>query len=762
MKMKHHGEIIAIAFLLTLLLGAAGAQASNNQILLDNLDSAIQSFWESGGRFEHADGNTYVGFPMVKTVDDPSKPMWGVDDSVAANQPLVSIMEPGIPGAGLAFLRAYENTGNKLYLEYAIEAGKTLLSIQKDLETNPKDGSQKPQLESGGLIDYAFIIPDNPETRSNAKIQNEIGHWALPKIKTPKEQGDIDFAGLLSREDAWVAFDDSISTKAAIFLLELYDSTKDLDFSSGVVDPLEGIDRTDFLDGATKFFNLVEAYRNDFEIRASYFDITVGWSGKSGLHPFKAYISSLPPEHPLKNGQAFKPYANGGIPLMAGSKSRLVTGGQGYGSLVAGYLLHKPINDSTISNLLPFLWRYYEVTGNSSALNNLNLQLNWLTDVFQEYGNRSWCQQYHALDDKCTPARPFEPPAFAVRESLELIRRMGFIEKKMEETGTTSDNIRKALEDSLYYIDRVITYDERPDPKGAGNIFTFYTTGSYDTTTTPSGNATINPNDPVFSCNYYYPEEPYLCLYGFAGFNYYLIDEEANGEFVTPIPSYGLQDHGDGYIYKFMISDACLDSTSPANYSGCLDLSKPYAETRGYWDIEGIAWGYGVNKGIDAYLRDYAPDAQTGFWKEDYDLSGVNRKVISTNTFRSNVYGIAKFLGKNKTGITDSDSDGLLDTEETAIGTDVFYPDSDKDGIRDGEDPNPLNFCNSNGTCEPELGESAETCAADCTNTAITECVDNEKLLGYISQWKRGEISMLALMQKIRQRNTGDGCSTPA
>ena len=545
-----------------------------------------------------------------------------------------------------------------------------------------------------------------------------------------------------------------------------YDSTKDIDFSTEVVDPLEGINRTDFLGGATKFFNLVEAYRTDFNIKASEFDITVGWESKRGEHPFKSYISTLPSDHPLKNGQAFFPYANGGIPLMAGSKSKLITGGQGYGSLAAGYLLHKPINDSTITNLLAFLWRYYEVTGEENARANLNIQLGWLARVFQAHGNRSWCQQYHALDDKCAPARPFEPPAFAVREVTELVRRLGFIEKKMEEKGETNNEVRKALEDSLYYIDRVITYDERPDPRGAGNIFTFYTTGGYGTTTTPSGNATINPNDPVFSCNYYYPEEPYLCLYGFAGFNYYLIDEEANGEFVTPIPSYGLQDHGDGYIYKFMISDACLDSTSPANYSGCLDLSKEYAETRGYWDLEGILWGYGVNKGIDTYISSYTPNEQ-GFWTEDYSINGTTRKVISTNTFRANVYGIAKFLGQNKTQITDSDSDGLLDSEETAIGTDKFYPDSDKDGFNDGDEvhthhTNPLDKCSGPGiSCTAECGniqcdagETFETCPTDCQ-----ECVDNEKLVGdYIPKWKRGEISMLTLMQKIKQRNTGQGC----
>ncbi|MDP2974150.1 MAG: hypothetical protein Q8N60_03805, partial [Candidatus Diapherotrites archaeon] len=62
-----------------------------------------------------------------------------------------------------------------------------------------------------------------------------------------------------------------------------------------------------------------------------------------------------------------------------------------------------------------------------------------------------------------------------------------------------------------------------------------------------------------------------------------------------------------------------------------------------------------------------------------------------------------------------------------------------------------------NGECETELGETIESCPADCTQPP--ECVDTPTLMNqYIPQWKRGEISMLALMQKIRQRNVGTGC----
>ncbi len=61
-----------------------------------------------------------------------------------------------------------------------------------------------------------------------------------------------------------------------------------------------------------------------------------------------------------------------------------------------------------------------------------------------------------------------------------------------------------------------------------------------------------------------------------------------------------------------------------------------------------------------------------------------------------------------------------------------------------------LSAC-GNGTCDS--GETV-SCPQDCQ-----ECVDTPTLMNqYIPQWKRGEISMLTLMQKIRQRNTGEGC----
>ncbi|MDP2974165.1 MAG: hypothetical protein Q8N60_03880, partial [Candidatus Diapherotrites archaeon] len=62
-----------------------------------------------------------------------------------------------------------------------------------------------------------------------------------------------------------------------------------------------------------------------------------------------------------------------------------------------------------------------------------------------------------------------------------------------------------------------------------------------------------------------------------------------------------------------------------------------------------------------------------------------------------------------------------------------------------------LSAC-GNGICEAELGETFENCPQDCPPPE--ECVDTDTLMNqYIPRWKRGEISMLTLMQKMRLWN---------
>ncbi|MDP2974058.1 MAG: hypothetical protein Q8N60_03330, partial [Candidatus Diapherotrites archaeon] len=67
-------------------------------------------------------------------------------------------------------------------------------------------------------------------------------------------------------------------------------------------------------------------------------------------------------------------------------------------------------------------------------------------------------------------------------------------------------------------------------------------------------------------------------------------------------------------------------------------------------------------------------------------------------------------------------------------------------------------------TCTGSLDEDCDS-LIDCTDTdcttnlaCTTECIDSTKLVDYISQWKQGNITLAALMQKMKQWKAGTGC----
>lgn len=270
-----------------------------------------------------------------------------------------------------------------------------------------------------------------------------------------------------------------------------------------------------------------------------------------------------------------------------------------------------------------------------------------------------------------------------MREGVQQIATIGFIERTLEaELGTVRSDVRQMLEDAIYYLDRVVERDE-PDL-----LFQYYAVDSYDPDNDPSGPAAIAEDDPLFACDYYYPEDPFRAC-GIPcdqlAYQLYLIDEDENGEFTPPIDGVGLSEVKDGSVHRFMINDECLKNPGALVYRGCLDLNKPYADSWDYWDMDWHYWGYWLKVEESDYLAQHLP-GDRGLWTSTETIGGWERIVISTGDFRKNVSGLSRFLHANGAGIVDADSDGLADESERLSGTDPFHPDSDGDGCRDGDE----------------------------------------------------------------------------
>jgi len=646
-------KMIFITLCLFIGIGASVIQLSQTsadlatESLARQMDKSIKAFWIEGGTFHHEYDGDLWGVAMFKTVDNPADPRWAIDDKGRPNKPVVSIFN-GIADAGIAFLEAYNHTGNKLYLYYALKVGKTLLSIQKDMPYP-------------GWSSHAVVVPPEVST-----TEGEVGHWTT--AASNKDTGDLSYPPRATHP--YVTFDDGISTNGGMFLIELYDVIKALDFSSGV-NPLDEADiiKGAILTGATAFFDLLNGYQT-FELAKRDFENVriknAPVSSKNGAHPFREYLARLPSRHPLKRGRrTFQPYNTGGFPQgVRPKKDQLKAGSKLFGAKAAGYRLHKTLNDNEMSKILLFLLRYYEVTEDSAALTNLNKQLDWLVKVFRENDNRAWCQQYHVLDDKCAPARPWEAPSFAIPESVMLIDTIAYIEKTLEENyGKTHNNdIQQMLENAIYYIHKVIRPDTAHDR--INRRFRFYALGTYNPTNSPTANKNINSNDPLYACDYYYTDDPdrSKCVSPTSAhsYNYYLIEND----FETPA-AFIVDNYSAGNALTYLIKDPCI-TEGRASFTGCLDFNKPKALEDKHWDIDLIYWGVRLTESM---LNASLPN-DAGLWTSIFE----DRTVINTNNFKKHIRGMAALIDSSE--LSDSDLDGVPNGNERIRGTDPYYPDN--------------------------------------------------------------------------------------
>ncbi len=138
-------------------------------------------------------------------------------------------------------------------------------------------------------------------------------------------------------------------------------------------------------------------------------------------------------------------------------------------------------------------------------------------------------------------------------------------------------------------------------------------------------------------------------------------------------------------------------------------------------------------------LEEEGPSKDGNTWSREYE-----RGTVVFDTTKGCISEI-KFIEKEICDGKDNDGDTLIDEDNVCC----------NNGQCDAGET--VTTCPQDCKCGNTLcdaGETFETCPEDCQ-----ECVDNEKLVGdYIPKWKRGEITMLVLMQKIAARNAGTGC----
>ena len=171
--------------------------------------------------------------------------------------------------------------------------------------------------------------------------------------------------------------------------------------------------------------------------------------------------------------------------------------------------------------------------------------------------------------------------------------------------------------------------------------------------------------------------------------------------------------------------DNICDIDDPAPNDPCIPRSNPDWQPVGNSDCDNDGLTYAEETtGIDDPVTTANPAGNTtnpNLLDTDGDgISDGQEALDGTNPNDD-----CDAIGGTPLGSSDCDNDGLTNDEEALLGTDPNNPDSDGDGINDGQEvnvdgSNPLDDCNSNGGTP--LGTS------DCDNDGLTN--DEEVSLG--------------------------------
>ncbi|MGE3181325.1 MAG: pectate lyase [Phycisphaerae bacterium] len=118
--------------------------------------------------------------------------------------------------------------------------------------------------------------------------------------------------------------------------------------------------------------------------------------------------------------QGVLPYVDGGIPQVLPIARALETAyneNQDGRSPHGPYMAHKTLNDDTTSSALIFLIELFAETNDARYRDAVRLNIDYLIDRFDEHGASGWAQQYHVFTDEIAWGRGKEPPSFVTCEN---------------------------------------------------------------------------------------------------------------------------------------------------------------------------------------------------------------------------------------------------------------------------------------------------------------------------------------------------------
>lgn len=315
------------------------------------------------------------------------------------------------------------------------------------------------------------------------------------------------------------------------------------------------------------------------------------------------------------------PYADGGIPQgLPVARVATVDYNQNLDprSPHNPYMLHKTLNDDTMSSAIIFLIAMYEETNDVRYRDAVRLHVDYLLDRFYSNGTRGWAQQYHYRYDTIAWGREAEPPAFVTTENHVVDALL--LWRSIEPLYLRRLEIEVAVHAYLDWLHAL------KGPAGAPTLrWRYY-----------NSDPSVAPVDEVVFA------DDFIRYFG----------EENQSQAGPGQPNAGNWDNV--WNARLRHPDGTYDA----------DLGDSRLADIAELPLNMIAANWGPT-----------PENPTAGWYSDVTLNGQQRRAYITKGSVFRIYGLAKRFEVLGGAITDSDGDGFADAIEAAELTDSFDSD---------------------------------------------------------------------------------------